>query len=43
MKQQVLEMRMAQIEAIAKDALKGGDHISALLRIIKVSSGKEGA
>lgn len=36
MKQQVLESRMAEIEAIATNAIRNGDHVSALLAILKI-------
>lgn len=36
MKQQILEARIAQIEAIAKQALADGKHASALIEILKV-------
>lgn len=37
MKQQVLEARIARIEAIAKDAIKNGGHASALVEIIRIA------
>lgn len=37
MKQQLLEQRLAQIEAIAKQALADGKHASALIEILKVA------
>lgn len=36
MKQQVLEQRMAEIEAIAQQAIKTGQYASAMLDILKV-------
>jgi len=36
MKQQLLEQRLAEIEAIATNAIKNGDHASALIAILKV-------
>lgn len=37
MKDHVLEQRMAEIEAIARQAIKSGAHAAALLDIIKVT------
>jgi hypothetical protein len=37
MKQQVLEARIARIEAIAKQAIKDGGHAAALVEIIKIA------
>lgn len=36
MKQQVLEQRLAEIEAIANNAIKTGQYASAVLDILKV-------
>lgn len=36
MKQQLLEQRMAEIEAIAQQGLKTGGHAAALVDIIRV-------
>lgn len=38
MKQQILEARLAQIEALARQAIADGKHASALVEIIKVAS-----
>jgi hypothetical protein len=37
MKQQILEQRLAEVEAIARQAIKSGAYTSALLDIIKVT------
>lgn len=37
MKQQILEARIAQIEALALQALASGQHVSALIDILKVA------
>lgn len=37
MKQQLLEARLAQIEAIARKALTEGGHAAALVDILKVA------
>lgn len=37
MKQQLLEQRLAEIEAIAANALKTGQYASAMLDILKVA------
>lgn len=36
MKQQLLEQRMAEIEAIAQEAIKSGQYASAVVAILKV-------
>lgn len=36
MKQQVLEQRLAEIEAVAANALKTGEYASAVVAIIKI-------
>jgi hypothetical protein len=36
MKQQLLEARLAQIEAIARKALTDGNHVTAIIDILKV-------
>ena len=37
MKQQLLEARLAQIEAMARQALTDGKHVTALIDILKVA------
>lgn len=36
MKQQLLEQRLAEIEAVAENALKTGDYASAVQAILKI-------